>query len=219
MQGLRGRFPCPTSTPLLPLARPRDQHCCWLPSQSLCVSDSTLAAPSSTPPPHYYSPPQDERLAACKAAGESHYYLMEIDANQVIDARHKSNLARFINHSCEPNAQLQRWSVDGFTRIGIFATQVRAALVAPAALLCSRSSGRCCNGRDSVLTALPAAYAEMPMASALLRRRCGLVSCFRGMAIPRLSSGLLPRLRPSPASPFILPLRRRLPPAEHQAWR
>lgn len=64
---------------------------------------------------------QEERLEQCKQEGETHYYLMEIDANQIIDARHKSNLARFINHSCDPNAELQRWSVDGYTRIGIFA--------------------------------------------------------------------------------------------------
>jgi hypothetical protein len=93
-------------------------------------------------------PPQDERLAACKAAGESHYYLMEIDANQIIDARHKSNLARFINHSCEPNTELQRWSVDGYTRIGVFAKRVSAAATAaaPAATAaCRRSRCRSCS--------------------------------------------------------------------------
>ena len=53
--------------------------------------------------------------------------MMEIDANTIIDARAKSNLARFLNHSCAPNCELQRWSVEGFTRIGIFATRdVRA---------------------------------------------------------------------------------------------
>ena len=35
----------------------------------------------------------------------------------------QSNYARFINHSCKPNAELQRWSVAGFTRIGIFAKE------------------------------------------------------------------------------------------------
>jgi hypothetical protein len=66
---------------------------------------------------------QDKRLEEAKVRGEAHYYMMEIDANQIIDARVKSNLARFLNHSCEPNAELQRWSVEGFTRIGIFATK------------------------------------------------------------------------------------------------
>lgn len=52
---------------------------------------------------------------------------MEIDANQIIDARFKGNAARFINHSCDPNAELQRWQVKGYTRIGIFALRDIAA--------------------------------------------------------------------------------------------
>ena len=36
-------------------------------------------------------------------------------------------LRRFINHCCAPNAELQRWSVDGYTRIGVFATQALEA--------------------------------------------------------------------------------------------
>ena len=31
----------------------------------------------------------DARLEDCRRRGEGHYYLMEIDANQFIDARHK----------------------------------------------------------------------------------------------------------------------------------
>ena len=64
---------------------------------------------------------QLRRMEEYKKTGEAHYYLMEIDSNQYIDARFKSNLARFINHSCAPNCELQRWNVEGYTRIGIFA--------------------------------------------------------------------------------------------------
>ena len=32
-------------------------------------------------------------------------YLFEIDENRVIDGRTRSNLARYINHSCEPNSK------------------------------------------------------------------------------------------------------------------
>lgn len=64
---------------------------------------------------------QDERLAAARARGEHDAYMMEIDADQIIDARFKANIARFVNHSCDPNAELQRWHVEGYTRIGIFA--------------------------------------------------------------------------------------------------
>ena len=41
---------------------------------------------------------QARRLVDAAARGEHHAYIMEIDANQYIDARFKANLARFINH-------------------------------------------------------------------------------------------------------------------------
>ena len=36
-------------------------------------------------------------------------------------SRLKGNSSRFINHSCAPNCELQKWNVKGFTRIGIVA--------------------------------------------------------------------------------------------------
>ena len=32
-------------------------------------------------------------------------------------------IARFINHSCDPNAETQKWTVNGDTRVGLFALQ------------------------------------------------------------------------------------------------
>ena len=43
------------------------------------------------------------------------------DKNFTIDAGRHGNLARFINHSCAPNAATQCWSVLGQKRIGVFA--------------------------------------------------------------------------------------------------
>ena len=40
-----------------------------------------------------------------------------------IDAAHKGSVARFTNHSCEPNCVIQRWQVLGEDRLGVFATQ------------------------------------------------------------------------------------------------
>jgi SET domain-containing protein len=39
----------------------------------------------------------------------------------VIDAGPKGNLARFMNHSCDPNVETQKWDVNGDIRIGLFA--------------------------------------------------------------------------------------------------
>ena len=48
-------------------------------------------------------------------------YLMSVNNNEVIDPTSKGNLARLINHSCEPNCETQKWNVMGETVIGIFA--------------------------------------------------------------------------------------------------
>ena len=41
--------------------------------------------------------------------------------NEVIDAKYKGNRARFINHSCQPNCETQKWLIDGETCVCIFA--------------------------------------------------------------------------------------------------
>ena len=48
-------------------------------------------------------------------------YIMELEKGLYLDARLKGNSSRFINHSCDPNCELQKWNVKGFTRIGIMA--------------------------------------------------------------------------------------------------
>eukprot|EP01046_Picozoa_sp_COSAG06_P084524 COSAG06_NODE_31316_length_523_cov_1.181604_1_plen_90_part_10 len=44
-----------------------------------------------------------------------------LNDHMVIDAGVKGNMARLINHSCEPNCTTIRWVVKGEDRIGIFA--------------------------------------------------------------------------------------------------
>jgi len=50
-------------------------------------------------------------------------YIMALDNNVYIDARKKGGVARYINHSCEPNCAVHRWKVRGINRAGIFATR------------------------------------------------------------------------------------------------
>ena len=42
-------------------------------------------------------------------------------AYRVIDAGPKGNLSRFMNHSCDPNLETQKWNVNGDVRVGLFA--------------------------------------------------------------------------------------------------
>lgn len=49
-----------------------------------------------------------------------HCYVMTSAGNKLIDATKKGNLTRFANHSCDPNAETQKWTVNGEGRIGIF---------------------------------------------------------------------------------------------------
>lgn len=48
-------------------------------------------------------------------------YIMALDGNVYIDARHRGGIARYINHSCEPNCVVHRWKVKGISRAGVFA--------------------------------------------------------------------------------------------------
>lgn len=54
-------------------------------------------------------------------ANEKNFYMLTIDANSVIDATRLGGIGRFTNHSCDPNCETQKWTVDGRARIGIFA--------------------------------------------------------------------------------------------------
>ena len=51
------------------------------------------------------------------------FYIMELDTDLYVDGKHKGNNSRYINHSCDPNCELQRWVVGGTMRIGIFAVR------------------------------------------------------------------------------------------------
>ena len=61
-----------------------------------------------------------------KYGEEMHFYYMMMDSSRMIDAGPKGNIARFMNHSCDPNCETQKWTVNGDTRVGLFALEVRA---------------------------------------------------------------------------------------------
>ena len=63
------------------------------------------------------------RLKNKQDAGEEAYYFLTLDNNRMIDAGPSGNFARFMNHSCQPNCETQKWTVLGDIRIGLFAVE------------------------------------------------------------------------------------------------
>lgn len=57
--------------------------------------------------------PKEFRRRAKEYAKEKnqHYYFMALKSDAIIDATVKGNTSRFINHSCEPNAETQKVSL------------------------------------------------------------------------------------------------------------
>lgn len=72
-------------------------------------------------------PAFEKRTLQYAEAGNRHFYFMSLKSDEVIDAQKKGNVARFMNHSCNPNCQLQKWMVGDQIRMGFFAIKhVRA---------------------------------------------------------------------------------------------
>ncbi|XP_004931047.3 histone-lysine N-methyltransferase SETD2 isoform X2 [Bombyx mori] len=61
-----------------------------------------------------------KRAQAYSDENNLHHYFMSLKGDTVIDATMKGNISRFINHSCDPNAETQKWTVNGELRIGFF---------------------------------------------------------------------------------------------------
>jgi SET domain-containing protein len=52
---------------------------------------------------------------------DPNFYIMQLDSGLYVDGKHRGNESRFINHSCDPNCELQPWLVKGRMRIAIMA--------------------------------------------------------------------------------------------------
>ena len=47
-------------------------------------------------------------------------YFMSCGPLLYIDATRKGNISRYMNHSCDPNCETQKWTINDITRIGFF---------------------------------------------------------------------------------------------------
>eukprot|EP00899_Mesostigma_viride_P015997 jgi/Mesvir1/24399/Mv11067-RA.1 len=63
------------------------------------------------------------RVEDYEERGITDHYILTLSGSEVIDAYAKGSDARFINHSCDPNCETQKWTVNGEVCVGIFATK------------------------------------------------------------------------------------------------
>eukprot|EP00936_MAST-01D_sp_MAST-1D-sp1_P000967 g967.t1 len=63
----------------------------------------------------------ERRRENCRKTGNEHMFFQRFQAGEYLDATFKGNIARFINHSCEPNCRMEVWLVGAERRVGIFA--------------------------------------------------------------------------------------------------
>lgn len=61
-----------------------------------------------------------ERMATIYV-NDTHHYCLHLDTGMVIDGHRMGGDGRFVNHSCQPNCEMQKWSVNGQYRMALFA--------------------------------------------------------------------------------------------------
>lgn len=68
-----------------------------------------------------------KRIKQAHEDNVTNFYMLTLDNKRIIDAGPKGNLSRFMNHSCQPNCETQKWTVNGDVRVGLFALHDIAA--------------------------------------------------------------------------------------------
>ncbi|XP_055601649.1 histone-lysine N-methyltransferase ash1-like isoform X1 [Uranotaenia lowii] len=54
---------------------------------------------------------------------DMHHYCLNLTGGLVIDGHRMGSDCRFVNHSCAPNCEMQKWSVNGLFRMALFAAR------------------------------------------------------------------------------------------------
>ncbi|KAI8899994.1 histone methyltransferase, partial [Globomyces pollinis-pini] len=65
----------------------------------------------------------DHREKMYEASGIGSSYLFRIDEDMIIDATKQGNIARLINHCCDPNCSAKVINIEGTKRIVIYANR------------------------------------------------------------------------------------------------
>ena len=61
-----------------------------------------------------------EKRVDTRYANDKHHYCMALGGGLFIDAHREGSECRFVNHSCDPNCDMVKWSVDGLSRMALF---------------------------------------------------------------------------------------------------
>ncbi|KAJ1090786.1 hypothetical protein NDU88_003915 [Pleurodeles waltl] len=61
------------------------------------------------------------RIKRAHESNVTNFYMLTVTKDRIIDAGPKGNYSRFMNHSCNPNCETQKWTVNGDVRVGLFA--------------------------------------------------------------------------------------------------
>lgn len=56
-------------------------------------------------------------------ADDKHTYAVDLGDQLIIDAHRKGNICRYVNHSCNPNCNMERWIVNGLPCLGLFSNR------------------------------------------------------------------------------------------------
>ncbi|XP_038122392.1 histone-lysine N-methyltransferase ash1 isoform X2 [Culex quinquefasciatus] len=54
---------------------------------------------------------------------DTHHYCLNLTGGLVIDGHRMGSDCRFVNHSCAPNCEMQKWSVNGLFRMALYASR------------------------------------------------------------------------------------------------
>lgn len=68
------------------------------------------------------SPIEMQRRIETHYSKSKNHYFLSLENGCVIDSGLRGSAARFANHSCNPNSEMQKWYVHGIPRIGLFAS-------------------------------------------------------------------------------------------------
>lgn len=60
---------------------------------------------------------EDEKTDRIERHSIGHHYTMMLGAGEYLDPTQYGNFGRFLNHSCDPNCETQKWDVLGEQRM------------------------------------------------------------------------------------------------------